>query len=259
MQAYLVNLDRSADRLAHMQAEFARRGIAFERIAAVDARDPAVAAIAATLGPNLQGRVISSGAYGCFQSHRLIWQRLLDSGDSHAMAIEDDLLLAEDFAGFLQDGWVPADADLVKLEAFGERTHLSRSPVVPLPGRRLLRLRSKHRGTGCYVISAAAARRLLDATVVVTDAIDEVMFNSVTPFFESACIYQAIPAPAMQADRLGAQRPAWAGSAIGERYNVAATSDMLRRESPAARLTRRLREEMRALSQGTHYALVDFA
>jgi hypothetical protein len=52
---------------------------------------------------------------------------------------------------------------------------------------------------GSYVISPAAARQLLDATSVVTQALDEATFNSVIPFFESARIYQANRSP--DADR----------------------------------------------------------
>lgn len=36
MKAYCINLDRRPDRLEHMERQFERLGMAFERIAAVD-------------------------------------------------------------------------------------------------------------------------------------------------------------------------------------------------------------------------------
>lgn len=39
MKCLLINLDRSTDRLAHMTAEFARLGVVFERMAAIDGKD----------------------------------------------------------------------------------------------------------------------------------------------------------------------------------------------------------------------------
>ena len=116
MKAYCINLDRRPDRLDHMTGQFGRHGMPFERIPAVDCQRPEVAAEATKCLPTSLGPRISAAAYACFQSHREAWRRLVASGESHGLILEDDLLLADGIAEYLGDGWVPPDADLVRLE-----------------------------------------------------------------------------------------------------------------------------------------------
>lgn len=265
MKAYCINLDRRPDRLEYISGEFARAGIPFERVPAVDAQDPEVAAAAARVPPMANGRQISAGAYGCFQSHREIWRRLVASGESHAMAFEDDLLLAPGLAPLLADGWVPDDADIVKMETFGIRIHLARTGTKTGPqGRRLDLLRSFHHGTACFVISARAAARLLAQTESFGVAIDRFLFDPDSPACRSLRIYQMSPAPVVQGDRaakVGAgQTPdgnaGWARTSITDRFLQ--PTERRKAESQPARLRRRLREEAKALVSGTRYVTVPF-
>jgi len=268
MKAYCINLDRRPDRLAYISGEFARLAIPFERVAAVDAQDPSVAAEAArippmTFGPRVQ---MSAGAYGCFQSHREIWRRLLASGDSHAMAFEDDLVLAPGLAGLTGADWIPADADIVKIETFGIRVHLARRGEVAVAGgRRLAPLRSFHHGTGSFVISAAAAARLLALTETISLPIDRFLFDPASPGCRSLRIYQMSPAPVVQGDRAakagaagGGGQEGWAETSITERYHSPDAAAGPGAEGTARRLRRRLREEIRARLGGTRYVTVPF-
>ncbi|MCU0826594.1 MAG: glycosyltransferase family 25 protein [Tabrizicola sp.] len=257
MKAFCINLDRRQDRRDRMWSEFQRLGVEVERVAAVDGSLPDFTAITASLKPGASGLRLGPGAYACFQSHRLCWQKLLESGDPHAMVLEDDLIIAEDFARFLTDGWVPTDADVVKLETREVRVQLDRR-IVPLNrGRYLAQLRSSHFGTGCYVISAVAAERLHRQTETVLDAIDEVIFDARSPVFRMTRIYQMVPAPVIQGD----QRPgssvsaAWAATSINNRFGPGETagSDEL---SLPGRILRRLKAEARAALHGTRYTFV---
>lgn len=258
MKAYCINLDRRPDRLAHMTALLARHGVAFERVAAVDGQDRQVAAAAALCRPGMTGKRMSAGAYACFQSHRAVWRRLLASGAAHAMVLEDDLLIAEGFAAYLAPDWLPADADLVRLETYQTRLHRQVGPGLPAKGRRLYRLRSRHAGTGCYVISRAAARRLLAATETVSDPVDETLFNEASPLFSGLAIYQMVPSPVMQGkgsqEGGGANRAGWVQSSIMGR-DARLNSEA---EGGLARLGRRLRAEIRSLLAGTCYVVVPF-
>ena len=258
MKAYCINLDRRPDRLDYITGEFARVGLPFERIAAVDGQNPAVAAAAARLPPTAAGAPMSTGAYACFQSHREIWRRLLASGDSHAMAFEDDLLLSPGLAPWIQDGWVPTDADLVKMETFGTRIHIAAGPGHAVSDRRLHRLRSYHRGTGCFVISAVAAARLLVATETISEAIDTYLFSETSPAFSSMVIYQMVPAPVIQGDRAGAasKRLTWSKSSIEERFAPGVEARRMQKETRLGRLQRRLTEELRGRLNGTRYVFV---
>ncbi len=258
MKTFCINLDRRPDRLQHMTTQFAAAGISFERIAALDALAPEVAAAATHCAPGMTGRKISAGAYGCFQSHRLTWQRLVASGDSHAMVFEDDLVLSDGISAYLSPGWIPADADVVKLETLLTRVHLGRTAGGQARGRGLFRLHSRHAGTGGYVISARAAARLLDLTRAVTDPIDELLFNHHSPLFPHLVTYQMVPAPVIQGEFSRQDAGAWSESSIQRRFSSGPEAAKTERENAVTRLQRRLREELRAVFQGTRYVVVPF-
>jgi glycosyl transferase family 25 len=258
MKAYCINLDRRPDRLAHMTALLDRHLVPFERVAAVDGQDRQVSAAAALCGVGLSGHRMSPAAFACFQSHREVWRRLTASGAAHAMVLEDDLVIAPGFDAYLAPDWVPADADLVKLETYEVRLHRQAGPGLPAKGRRLHRLRSRHAGTGCYVISRAAAVRLLAATETVRDPIDETLFSETSPLFAGLVIYQMVPSPVMQGkgtDEAGrADRAGWVTSSITSRP----VEDGLMTEMHLARLWRRLRAECWSVRAGTRYVVVPF-
>ena len=265
MRVYCINLDRRPDRLEYIQGELSRFAIPFDRVAAIDAKDPAVAVAAEKIPPMARGPRMSAGAYGCFQSHREVWRRLIASGDHAGIVIEDDLILAPGFASLLESDWFPNSADIIKLETFGIRIHVAKSGEVAAPdGRKLSVLRSFHPGTGCYAISARAAKRLLAETEVFNEPIDRFMFDPISPAFKSYRILQVFPAPTVQGDRAakagvtasGAE--GWAETSIVERFQDSANSLTTRREGKASRLQRRLSEELRGLLAGSRYVTVPF-
>lgn len=259
---YYINLDHRPDRRAYMEEALAAVGLRHERIAAVDGTEPDVRDAAARLGNSrLNGRPISAGAYACFQSHRTAWSRLVQSGASHAAVLEDDMHLAPGISKLSTADWVPVDAGIVKLETFGVRAHLDRSGPRIVDGRRLLRLRSTHTGGGAYVLSAGVAKRLLAETETFVDAVDEVLFNDRLDLLDREVILQMWPAPAIQDKRTAPGAPSdvggaqWGAGSIEER---AAGGDPVVTEGPAGRVLRRLRAEIRALSNGTDYKVVPF-
>ncbi len=261
MKAYCINLDRRPDRLAHMTAEFARAGIPFTRISAVDAKDPEVAAAARAVPLSvLEKARISPGAYACLQSHRLAWRRMLDEGQAHAAFFEDDVLLAPGLGFLASEDWVPPDADVVKLETFRVRVQLSRRRRAAAPGWDLARMMSAQIGAAAYILRAETAARLLALTENLGEPVDQVIFNGAYGFADTALIYQMVPAPAVQGDRLGAQRQkavaGWQATSITERHATGQTPVQAGREGKAARAFRRLREEGRALWGGTRYVVV---
>ena len=259
MKAYYINLDRRPDRVAHMADQCSKLNLKIERVSAVDCLDPVVVAEAALAPPNHWGRLMNVQTYACLQSHRKVWQQIVASGASHGMVLEDDVLLAPDIGIYLQDSWVPADADLVKLETKGWRVHLARAET-PVPGgRHLRRMRSFHYGSGCYVVSAKAASRLLSETAVTGDAVDVILFSDDLPYFSdelpyfaTAMIYQMKPAPATQGS-LCIDKPSWSISDIAM---PAESPSAKARETLVQRATRRLYNEIKARIMGTSYICV---
>lgn len=261
MRAWCINLDRRPDRWDHVMAEAGRAGIEIERLPAVDAADPEVADAAAKVAPTLAGVPMSAGAFACFASHRLAWQRLLESGDSHGLVMEDDLNLSPRIGRLMGTEWIPADADVVKLETWGSRCHVARKPAAMVDGRSVSRLLSTHIGGGCYVLSRPAAARLLGMTQHYRDPVDELLFNDRLAWFPEARTYQVNPAPAVQGKRPheGSGGEAWAEGSIVERFAPGEGTVEVRRETALERLMRRGREEARAGWLGSRYIVVPFA
>lgn len=263
MKAYCINLDRRPDRLAHMTAEFARAGIPFERIPAVDGQNPEVAAAAARLPPSSENRRMSGGAYGCLLSHREFWRRLVESGDPWGMVFEDDLLLAPEMGGLLSDDWIPAGADIIKMETLGfRRIHVSAKRHEIGRGRYVARLHSTHFGTGGYIVNSSAARRLLAETAHTGEPVDHVLFNSALPFFQTIVIFQMIPAPVLQGDKArvkdAGKVPSWNATSIIDRHVELQKGirKPIKPESPLARLWRRTSQEVKTRLRSQRYVVV---
>lgn len=238
-------------------------GLALERIAAVDGEDSAVAARAARVRPGFLGFRLSAGAYACYQSHRGAWSRLVASGESHALVMEDDLIFSPDIGRYLDPDWVPADADLVKLESFRGRSHLDRGPGLAAGPRRLCRLRSRNVGAGCYVVARRTAEFLLAETAESGTAVDEDLFNDRSPLFPRLVTYQMLPAPARQGKVSDQKGSDWTKGSITARFDAADRSavEMLRRDNPRGKLDvlrQRLRESWRGLKMNTRYCKVPF-
>lgn len=256
MKAYCINLDRRTDRLLHMMRQFSQQGMDVERVAGIDGTLPEIAATASSVAPMASGQRMSFGAFGCFQSHREAWRRIGASGEAYGLVMEDDLSLADGFSVYLQDGWVPSDADLVRLETFLTRTHVDASSRLSAGSRRLQRLRSTHIGAGCYVLNAATARRLYDYTTEIRDPVDVVLFSDASELFAELVTYQMVPAPAAQEQRLRKESgaPDRLTTNIGERL----PGQSRQVETLLRRLKRRLVESIRARRIGTRYVVIPF-
>lgn len=198
MKAYLINLDRRPDRLNRFVAQARDLGFAFERVVAVDGQEPALQARAEAAGPGRFCPQIGAYELACFESHRKAWAAILASGDTHGLVMEDDLVLAPDFAELLRDGWVPEGADIVRVETWLTQTRFDLRPVGTVQGRKIHRMRSTMLGGGAYVLSGPAARRLLEATREIVDPVDHVLFSEDSPLFAALAIHQLIPAAAIQ-------------------------------------------------------------
>jgi len=201
MKRYLVNLDRRPDRLGTMQARAAALGLALERVAALDAAAADPAAMDGWFARSGPLGEIPRGDKACLLSHRRAWELFLQSGDSHAVFLEDDVVLSTAAGALLRDaGWIPAGVPVVKLEHYGP------------PGQRVLlrdfravgtdfslaRMLSRHTGAAAYILSRTAAR-LLVAQTHFTLPVDHLLFNpNNSPLFAHLSPWQLLPAIARQ-------------------------------------------------------------
>lgn len=187
MKCLVINLDRSVDRLAHVTSEFTRIGVAFERVSAFDAsvESPIPAS------PHLTRPEIA-----CALSQRKCWQIIADGADQYGAIFEDDAMFSSDAGAFLSDySWVPAGADIVKLETTFEKTRIGSRQIEIGNGHTLARLFGYHSGAAGYLISKSAAHKMLHYTRRRIYGAADILLFDVTSL---ACIlsrnYQLTPA-----------------------------------------------------------------
>lgn len=166
MKAYLINLDRSPERLSLSDAELKAAGVPYVRVQATDGRQMTpedVSSHCSRLGFFLaNGHRVKTNEVACLLSHRSCWRRLLESGEARAAVFEDDVLV--DGAAYAQaTALVEKDDD-----ASPAVWLLHHRNLVPDPGRpAVVRLLDTPRnaltcwGAFGYVLNRAAAERLL--------------------------------------------------------------------------------------------------
>ncbi|MER8628884.1 glycosyltransferase family 25 protein [Mesorhizobium opportunistum] len=230
MKRLVINLDRSPDRLAHMASEFARIGIGFERIAGIDAQDH----------PNLvlqpqhaihAIRPLAGSEIACLHSHRACWTIIAQDDAPYGAVFEDDMVFSGRAGALLGDtSWVPAGADVVKLETFFSRTVIQRRRAPAGHGFSTVRLRKGHPGAGGYLLSRQMARAFLEATAQVNIAVDDLIFNPAMSAGRN--IYQLVPALCAQDQFVGDRLP----SLLDQERDAARTASglMARQSKPTA-------------------------
>jgi GR25 family glycosyltransferase involved in LPS biosynthesis len=230
VKVYLINLERDADRLAHMRAQL--NGIGFERISAVDgSKDP----------PTTRG--LSRFELACLESHKLAWRAFLGGPAEHACFLEDDLHIRPGLAALVGDpAWIPDDALCVKLDTYLQKVRLGgREPAIG--GRQVARLYTRHQSSAAYMLTRAGAIRYLELTANASLPADYALFPK-NPRRAGLTIYQLVPAIAVQ-DHLVAAKDG------GQRFATAMAgadgSARLKKRSPV--LKRLAREGVRIFAQ----------
>ncbi len=202
MEIFVINLDERPQRLAHMTGELAAAGLSFERFSAIDGR-----ALVAREGAHPR---LSPGAWGCLSSHLGVCARIAAGEASHGLVLEDDLHLAASIGDLLAapDAWIPADADLIKLESFEGETHLLRRPAATYGRFEVHELLSRYMGAGAYVVSRRMAARLatLDPRTAAA-SIDALLFDPRLHPFPGMRAHQLLPAVAIQDARSAMHDP----------------------------------------------------
>jgi len=95
---YVINLDRSYERLELISSQFSIQKIDIERISAIDGMKLNMSKEANDAACKSEmGRSIQPGEVGCFLSHRKALKAFIDSGSDFAVILEDDALLSYDF------------------------------------------------------------------------------------------------------------------------------------------------------------------
>ena len=216
LPCYLINLDRSADRLAFINQRLQDLSIQYTRISAVDGSRLSEAERAEfTRSRPRDGRSWSAGQIGCFLSHVDAWRKIAEGQAPFGLVLEDDIHLSDATPEFLRDSsWIPSDADVVRLESTGQWLLLDRA-AAKAHNRLVRRVRSAAWGAGAYVLTKATASKLLAVEPVLHAPVDDFLFNIVgSTIARSLTIYQVTPALAEQ-DKFKADQLASKGFGSG--------------------------------------------
>jgi glycosyl transferase family 25 len=208
MRIYLINLARRPDRLATMAAQAERLALDLARVEAVDARitepdarfDTPLFEVGGPLGE------IPCGDQCCTLSHVKAWEMFVASGEPYAAVLEDDVVLSPGAAFVLKDSdWIPAGIGVLKLEHYGPmRQSVLLSDFTDVGGGfQVARMHSRHTGAAAYILSRAAAQKLLAVTRF-NLPVDHLLFNpNNSSLFATLSPWQLLPAVARQQDFIG--------------------------------------------------------
>jgi glycosyl transferase family 25 len=241
MKSYLINLDRSTERLEFFTRQAELLGIPIERISAVEGRRLSPEDLASAVSATFEFQPINAGEIGLFMSHKLAWQKLLASGEPHAAVFEDDAVMAPTMKSVMKAiDLEVADFDVIKLETTLRQVVCRKEHQSLSCGSVLQRLLSWHGGTAGYVISAPCARRLLSLKEKLADPIDQVMFNPMSVVSSQLRILQLNPAACIQKDILDKSDSAVFGTTIDRNL----TSGKLFRHGPLIDIRRMIKKQI---------------
>lgn len=163
MLAYVINLDRSPERMVRMKQLLDYLGIPLVRVPAADGRQ-----LAAPPG-------IEAGYYGNFLSHIKCWEMIAAGSEPAGLCLEDDVVFARNFTALWADKRLGSVADIVRLEASNKVT-VGRKKASLAGGYAAHPLLSQGIGTAAYVVTKAGASWLLSNAKPVNN-IDLVVFG----------------------------------------------------------------------------------
>ena len=194
---HYINLDRAEARRAYMQGEITRLGLPVARLAAVDGGKLTDADMQ-RLHPSAAMHRMAKAEVACFLSHRNCWIKIAAAEARFGAVFEDDIAFSDDALAFLgEDSWLPEGADLIKIETTSRMVMLDRK-ALPVKGRALVRLTSRHLGGGGYIVSKACAARLVKATETITLPVDYALFDPAMALLPDVAVWQLDPAICVQ-------------------------------------------------------------
>ncbi len=152
-KVYYINLDRSVQRREIIEAKLNNQNIPleYERVNAIDGNTE-----------HSTNSIISStpGVQACFNSHRKVWEKVINGDNEWSVILEDDADIPPDFEEFVSEtisrlGDYKVDVDMVYLGYFGipvERgSDYFFKPILPF-------------GLHCYLLNKSQAEFLLKET-----------------------------------------------------------------------------------------------
>lgn len=205
MLRFVINLDRSKDRLDAITRKLDALGIDFQRVPAVDGSKISEEQKKELLYPidHFETKVrftreLTNGEIGCFLSHRECWKRLLDSDEKWALIMEDDIQISKRAAEYMKtDAWIPQEVEVCQFSALDDeiKGRITNRPIVKIDGflRLVEPLYPTPLGMQCYCISRVAAEEALKTSVKLAAPVDDFLFSPWFDFCKKHVLYRTSP------------------------------------------------------------------
>lgn len=201
MKCYIINLDRSKERLELMAIQMRNVGLPFERVPAVDGHQLTEEELASLI-PQVRNWTVSitPTEAGCFLSHKRCIEAIANGLDDYAIVLEDDIVFSKNAASLLSTGdWIPNDADIIKLETQGKKVLLGELSSCSGTRFEVGRLFTTHILAAAYIVTKSGANRILKHMDKVTAPVDHFLFNTHYGILDKLRVYQCAPAICRQA------------------------------------------------------------
>ena len=157
-------------------------GIAVDRISAIDGSRFTGGIPECYTGATVRfPRFMSAGEVACFLSHRACWEKLLSSNENWALCMEDDLVISDRAAQFMQDtAWIPSQVKIVQLSMLEPEMHARiRKSRIQLDDETelVVPLKPSPVGAQAYLISREAAQWAVENSNHFGCPVDEFLFS----------------------------------------------------------------------------------
>jgi glycosyl transferase, family 25 len=210
-KAFLINLDRDADRLEYMSRQLRELNVPFERVRGIlGAELPDWLNLYFNDENGIRRSDMMNGEVGCYASHLHVMKMISEMGEP-AIVLEDDVRLEKGFDEALHEA-LPADLDMLKLCSNSHRATL---PIQKLPsGRKIVKYARVPLGTGAYLVTPQGAKKFVDWSPIRVNPIDQDLRR---PWSCKMRIYGVHPPPCIQ-NQLPSTLLTFGAPPIGRRF-----------------------------------------
>lgn len=180
MKAYLINLDRAADRRNHMMTELSRLvpDVPVERAMCVDIKAPGWSAPAFVKPGRWRSDRWSLGPSDIeiFRSHMDCWEKIAASGKA-GVVLEDDLLFSDRFAGAIRKLEAAQMRGIMRLDGVSRPLILEKA-ATHLDNFTLCPVGSLAASAAAYMLDPETAAELVDDAMI-ERTVDDYLFDPV--------------------------------------------------------------------------------
>lgn len=158
MDALVINLARSADRMAFQATQLEQLGVPYQRVEAMDAGELDTTTYQAKAYD--WERPLRDTEVACCLSHAKAWRIVLESKRPH-LILEDDALLCSRTSAILQALASYPNYDCVNLETRGRSKMVSKEKIPLIGDFKISKLIQDKSGAAAYVLWPSGAERIL--------------------------------------------------------------------------------------------------